>query len=411
MHKIIFCYCFVLIYALTVSSVSAEDEYETPLVVQAKDVVPEDLLKSELYEIQSDVITRGYTNTYQISSEFGEFTAHGNEMLLKRIQEIKAIHELDKIKKSEEFKDGVKTAAKSPFSFVKNLATHPVDTISGIPKGLWRYGSRVGEMAVGADKSEYEDGVGKELILFSAQKRKLAYDLNVDVYSSNKVLQEYLNSVCWASYSGGIAVTVALAPLRVIRMTKTAHNVNSLIRDNAPEDLTKLNRKKLRGLGVSEEVIEEFLDNRWFSPRHETTIVHALEYQGLKSGISDYLQLASTAESEEDAYFFQNIIELTLHYVSNTVEAETSIVVKDQFALLRVRKHFVFPILVDNGYWSEFGAHLITKFESELRAKYGQDIQILLWITGTVSERAKKELAARKILLVENAYTTVGKDI
>ena len=67
--------------------------------------------------------------------------------------------------------------------------------------------------------------------------------------------------------------------------------------------------------------------------------------------------------------------------------------------------------MVDNGYWSEFGAHLINKFESELRAEYGQDVQILLWITGTVSERAKKELAARNILLVENAYTTVGKDI
>ena len=411
MYKNILCYCFVLVHVFMLSSVCAENEYETPLVVQAKDVVPKDLLTSELYEIQSDVITRGYTNTYQINSKYGDFTAHGNEMLLKRIQEIKAIHELDKIKKSEKFEEGVKNAAKSPFKFVKNLVTHPVDTISGVPKGLWRYGSRVGEMAVGADKSEYEDGVGKELILFSAQKRKLAYDLNVDVYSSNKVLQEYLNSVSWASYSGGMAVTVALVPLRAVRMTKTAYNVNNLIRDNAPEDLTKINRKILRGLNVPEEVIEEFLDNRWFSPRHETTIVHALQYQGLKSGIADYLQLASTAGSEEDANFFQNIIELTLHYLSNTVETKTSIIVKDQFALLRVRKHFVFPILVDNGYWSEFGAHLMTKFESELRAKYGQDIQILLWITGTVSERAKKELAARKILLVENAYTTVGKDI
>ena len=386
-------------------------EYETPLVLQAKDVVPADILESDLYEIQGDVITRGYTNTYQISSKFGEFTVHGNEMLAKRVQEIKAINELDKIKKSDEFKDGVKHAAKSPFSFVKNLVTHPVDTITGVPKGLWRYGSRVGEMAVGADKSEYEDGVGKELILFSAQKRKLAYDLNVDVYSSNKVLQEYLNSVAWASYSGGIAVTAALAPLRAVRMTKTAHNVNNLIRDNAPEDITKINRKKLRELKVPEDVIEEFLDNRWYSPRHEATIVYALEYQGLKSGISDYLRLASTAESEEDAYFFQNIIELIQHYVSNTVESETSIIIKDHFALLRVRKHFVFPVLVDNGYWSEFGAQLMNKFESEIRDEYGQDVQILLWITGVVSERAKQELAARKILLVENAYTTVGKDI
>lgn len=411
MYKKFIIYTFAwLMLMVGVGIYAAGDEFENPLVLEASEVVPKDLLESELYSIKNEVITRGYTNTYQITSTYGDFTVHGYEMLLQRIQEIKAIDELAKIKSSNSFKEGIKTGAKMPFSFVKNLVTHPVDTVTGIPKGLWRYGSRVGE-AAGSDKSEYEDNFGKELILFSAQKRKLAYDLNVDVYSSNKILQEYLNSVSWASYSGGIVVTAALTPLRVIRLTKTAQNVNNLIRDNAPEDLRKINRKKLKALDVPGDVIEAFLDSRWFSPRHETTIVHALEYQGLKGGISDYIQLATTAQSEEDAFFFQNIIELTLHYLSNTVESDTSIVVHDNFALLRVRKHFVFPILVDNGYWSEFGARLINKFESELRAEHGQGVQILLWITGEVSERAKKELAARNILIVENAYTTLGKDI
>ncbi len=304
----------------------------------------------------------------------------------------------------------MKAGAKAPFSFMKNLVTHPVDTVSGVPKGLWRYGSRAGEMAKG-DKSEYEDGVGKELILFSAQKRKLAYDLNVDVYSSNKILQEYLNSVSWASYSGGMAVTAALTPLGAIRFTKTAHNVNNLIRDNPPEDLRKINRKILKKLDVPKNLIEEFLDSRWLSPRHETAIVHSLENIGLQNGVSDYIQLVATSNSEEDAFFFQNITQLIEHYISNTVEAENSILIHNNFALLRVRKHFVFPVLVDNGYWSEFGANLINTFESDLRSEYGEDVQILLWITGEISAKAKKELAARKISLAEHAYETIGKDL
>ena len=283
--------------------------------------------------------------------------------------------------------------------------------MTGVPKGLWRYGSRVGEMVAGAEKSNYEDGVGKELILFSAQKRKLAYDLNVDVYSSNKVLQEHLNGVSWASYSGGMVVSAAMAPLRVARLTKSAQNINNLIRDNSPEDLRKINRKKLRDLAVSGEIIEEFLSNPWISPRHETTIVHSLEYQGLKEGVTDFIRLVSTAESEQDAFFFQNITQLIEHYTSNVVESDTSIVIVENFALLKVRKHFVFPLLVDNGYWSEFGAHLIRKFESGLRSEYGKDVQILLWISGEASERAKKELAALDILLVENAYATAGEEL
>ena len=389
---------------------AGQQTYEIPKILGTKDIVPKDILKSDLYTIENDVVTHGYTNTYQINSNFGKFTAHGNEMLVQRIQEIRAIQELDKFKKSKKFGEGVKAGAKLPFSFMKNLITHPVDTVSGVPKGLWRYGSRVGEMATG-DKSEYEDSVTKELILFSAQKRKLAYDLNVDVYSSNKILQEHLNSVSWASYSGGIAVTVALRPLGAVRFTKTAQTINNLIRDNAPEDLRKINRKALNKLNVPKDVIEDFLENTWISPRHETTIVHSLEYLGLKDGVSDFIQLAATSNSEEDSFFFQNIIQLIEHYITNTVESQTSIIIHNNFALLRVRKHFVFPLLVDNGYWSEFGANLINKFETDLRSEYGANVQILLWITGEVSGRAKKELKARKINLVENAFETVGKDL
>ena len=400
----------LLIQNLLPVSFAEQAPYEVPQILQAKDVVPEELLKSDLYTIENEVATYGYTNTYQINSKFGKFTAHGNEMLVQRIQEIRAIQELENIKKSKKFGEGVKAGAKAPFSFMKNLVTHPVDTVSGVPKGLWRYGSRVGEMVTG-DKSEYEDGVGKELILFSAQKRKLAYDLNVDVYSSNKILQEYLNSVSWASYSGGMAVTAALTPLGAVRFTKTAHNVNNLIRDNAPEDLRKINRKVLKKLDVPKNVIEEFLDNNWLSPRHETAIVHSLENLGLQNGVSDYIQLVATSNSEEDAFFFQNITQLIEHYITNTVEVENSILVHKNFALLRVRKHFVFPMLVDNGYWSEFGANLMNTFESDLRSEYGENVQILLWITGEVSDKAKKELSSRKINLVEHAYETIGKDL
>ena len=399
-----------LLQGLLSVSFAEQEPYEVPQILQAKDVVPEEMLKSDLYTIENEVATHGYTNTYQINSKFGKFTAHGNEMLVQRIQEIRAIQELDNIKKSKEFAEGVKAGAKAPFSFMKNLVTHPVDTVSGVPKGLWRYGSRVGEMAKG-DKSEYEDSVTKELILFSAQKRKLAFDLNVDVYSSNKILQENLNSVSWASYSGGMAVTAALTPLGVIRFTKTAHNVNNLIRDNPPEDLRKINRKILEKLGVSGDVIEEFLDSNWISPRHETEITHSLESLGLKSGASNFIELASTSNSEEDAFFFTNIAKLIEHYITNTVEVENSILVHNNFALLRVRKHFILPLLVDNGYWSEFGANLMKSFESELRSEYGKDVQILLWITGEVSDKAKRELAALNILLSENALDTIGKDL
>jgi hypothetical protein len=81
----------LLLQGLLPVSFAEQELYEVPQILQAKDVVPEELLKSDLYTIENEVVTHGYTNTYQIDSKFGKFTAHGNEMLIQRIQEIRAI--------------------------------------------------------------------------------------------------------------------------------------------------------------------------------------------------------------------------------------------------------------------------------------------------------------------------------
>lgn len=77
---------------------------------------------------------------------------------------------------------------------------------------MWRFMSRVGEMVKG-ERGKNEDRAAKELIGFSKVKRKVAFKLGVDVYSSNKVLQKGLNSVSWASYAGGMGITLLTAPI------------------------------------------------------------------------------------------------------------------------------------------------------------------------------------------------------
>lgn len=395
----------VLVAIITSSVVADNGSYEAPKVLYAKELLSEEVLNSDLYSIKDEIETDGFTNTYYISSDFGEFVAHGNENLYKVVQEIKAINELAKLKNSDQFVEGAKASAKSPYNFIESLINEPVDTIIGIPEGLWQYGSRAAEMTT-QEKSEFEDNFGKELILFSSIKRKLAYDLNVDVYSSNKILQEYLNSVSWAAYSGGFVVSIALRPLTIVRLTKTGNTLNGLIRDKSPEDLRRINRAKLKEMDVNEEVIEHFLNSQWLSPRHETIIAGELSYQGIKDGLEEYLMLVSSSQSEEDAYFYQNITQLIGHYLDNTTESDVKIVVRDNFTLLKVRKHYVFPLLIDYGNWTEYGEKTISEFENVIRGQNGDDIQILLWITGVVSDRAKAELKQRKILLVENAYST-----
>ena len=171
------------------------------------------------------------------------------------------------------------------------LIIDPVDTVKGIPKGVGKFFSRIGEMTKGG-RGDSEDSYAKELLGFSATKRQYAHKFGVDVYSSNEVLQKELNSVSWAGFAGGVGVSLAMLPIKgasqaaylSIMATKLTHGMNMILLDNSPEDLQKLNRKIMEEMGVRESVIKEFLRHPAYSPRHATILVHALaEMQGVKN--------------------------------------------------------------------------------------------------------------------------------
>lgn len=397
-------YLFViLIFSLIVHADSGT--YEEPAIISAHEFVPASLLSSDLYSISDDIDTHGFTNTYQISSEFGDFTAHGNEMLYKLIQEIMAINELEKFKATPRFAEAVKASASSPFEIMESLIIDPADTVSGLPEDIEKINLDMLEMT-SREKNVHDKKHKHDLAIFAAHKRQLAYDLNVDVYSTNKVLQQYLNSVGWATYSSDQAVPVSLEPLDSINFTKDSHRLHNLLRDKTPEQLHKINAKYLTEMGIDKTVIEAFFANPWLTPRYETMVVGELYSQGLKGGLNEYIGLVNTSSSEQDAFFYQNITKLISHYLNNTTESEVSIEIINDFAVLKVRKHYVIPILIDNGYWSEQSAKTINNFERNIRGDGGDDIQILVWITGEVSDRAKSELKKKRIFIVENAYST-----
>ena len=54
------------------------------------------------------------------------------------------------------------------------------------------------------------DSVGQQLLNVSDAKRKIAYDLGVDAYSSNRVLQNELESLSKAQALGSLGVSAAI---------------------------------------------------------------------------------------------------------------------------------------------------------------------------------------------------------
>jgi hypothetical protein len=296
----------------------------------------------------------------------------------------------------------------SSYKGAKNLITHPVNTISGVPKGVGRLFSRVGEM-FGGGRGEQEDSVAKELIGFSAIKRAYANKLGVDVYSSNKVLQKELNRVSWAGFAGGVGVKLATRAVKgaseaayfSIRGTQFIQGMNQILLDNAPEDLRRINREKLQQMGVEDSVIEEFLRHPDFSPRHETFIVHALAAMKGVRNRDQFIKQANLAVYEDDAFFFQRIAEMMSSYHNNVEPIAEIIPVRRAVVGYTAKQSIVATLPMDYVYWTERadkGIEALLKLESLDRPVKSMK----LFISGRLSPKTKLELMAKGIEYKEN---------
>ena len=98
-----------------------------------------------------------------------------------------AIASLKEFKNSEAFLSAVGAAATSSLQFGKNLITDPVDTVSGLPQGVFSiFGNVVESMTMEHDPAE--DSRAAQALFVSSWKRDFAAERGVDVYSSNKVV-------------------------------------------------------------------------------------------------------------------------------------------------------------------------------------------------------------------------------
>jgi len=219
-------------------------------------------------------------DNFTVNSNYDVFEVTGGQALMKLIGEIGAITALQEMKDSDIYIKAAKEAGKAPLVFGKNLVTDPVDTVTGVPKGVGRMFSNAYK-GMTSKNDPGEDDTAKSMLKVSECKRGYAAELDVDVYSSNKALQKELNSVGWACAAGGLSLSVLTMPisnpaLKVAKNLGAAQNLNNVMKDNPPSRLRTVAEEKLKEMGVSEELTKEYLDSEVYTPRHDTIIVGSL---------------------------------------------------------------------------------------------------------------------------------------
>jgi hypothetical protein len=378
---------------------------------RASELWPAGFLSGPHYRVDERVVTVEFANHYAISSDFGDFEAYGDQRLRTRIQEIDALATLSEMSKTVEFAKAAGNALKSPFVATWNLVTDPVDTIRGIPIGALDVIEQTSQL-VRRERGELEDSGMLALIGFESKKRQIAHELGIDSYSSNKPLQKQLNRFAWAAYAGGLPyLFVPFVNDRDFQSdpSQPMDRLAELLLFYSPEDLRRLNRIELAVMGVAKSLSDEFIRHPWYSPRHETVIVEALSALDLTADRAEFIGVAITADSEQEADFYQRTAELLRAY-SDRVSAFQRILVINGFSMGYTDDGvLVLPLPADYIIWTPKIAALAHAMTQPAPAGLAIERAELL-VSGTVSPMARQKIEALGVTLNERAFDLPMED-
>ena len=307
----------VAVSGTSVRTASAQSAGERPPTFNASQLLQGQNLTGPNYQISETVQNDGFLNIYTVTVEGRSYRVTGNATMRERLRELRALQQMEAMKRTDVYKKALKKSALGPLSTAKNMITSPVSTIKGIGSGIGTMFSSVGHSLFGG-ASDQEEGVLKTALGFAAAKRKFAHRFGIDPYTSFPPVKKRLDEIAWSGVAGGLTVSVGFAALpgiggSVTRATKTSDTMNNVIRDNTPAELKKIDGRKLRAMGVHKSVAAIFLEHPKYSPSERTRLVNALGSIAA-TGREDFIQRASLAANETMAIFLRRWAEMIAAY-------------------------------------------------------------------------------------------------
>jgi hypothetical protein len=378
--------------------------FDSPEVRATADVVPPALLRGPHYQLGPTVRTFAFMNQYSVTSDYGPFTATNDARLRRLIREIAAIAELQKIRQSDAFAKATVEAGKGVVQGAQHLIEDPVATIGAVPEAVFSVFGRVSEATRRGGRSKYEDGVAQNLLAVSSFKREYAQKFDIDVYSSNEVLE--LNSVAWAAAAGNLTLGAAsmvtgAVVLQVASGVRSLEQAKSIVNALPPTELSRRNREALRQMRVPDPVTDRFLENRLLSPRHQTVIVEAMKALHAPPGRAAFIQYAARADSEDAALLFQQMAELLAGCHRSVAPIQRLDIYQNVPVAYTDQGSAVILLPIDRLLWTDRTSGIAASLAQTL-PKPQPVGKVEVWLTGDASDRALQGLQQLGITLVDH---------
>jgi hypothetical protein len=390
--------------------------YEAVRSFTAAELLSAAQVKGAHHQVAGAVPTEGYFHIFKITTSWGDVEAEGLSQLRVRLDETRALAELDKVSKSDVFLKSAGGAVLSVGKGVSAVVADPGATAKGVGKGLKRVGTNLGRKAKRAtDEAVHEvttgeksdapaqsatsaaGGVANSALGVSGAARKWAQKVGADPYTTNALLKKTLVDIGKIDRAGSIVTKVVVPVPPVVSATA---NVGGLVWAKDPEALLKENEAQFRALGVTDAALKQLYLSKGFTLTLHTRLAGALGAVKAK-GSADYVAAAAEADTEREALFFTESAEMLQRFHATSPVAE---LLPDSRALIAKTGdgRAVALVPVDWVQWTEPFAKAVAEAGARAKKELGA-ASLELRLTGKASDLAKKEAGALGWKVVEGA--------
>lgn len=397
-----------------VLAAQVQNSFEEKTLLKASSVISPDLLKSDLYTVDEEIVNDGLLNHYTVRSQFGVFRANSTPNLKQLLYEIQAIAAMKKIETKNTAAESVVQSGKNTVHGIANLVTDPRKTLEGAAAGVGSLFNRASQVVGKRKTTDAEDNKLEQFIGKSKSKGEIATRYGVSVYSLNPVLQQELERLGWADYLGGIGVGLAQTAVPgagglLLTTSGTARLLNEVINNTPASELWVQNKNKLEAMKIDSDTVQLYLNNPSFSPALQTIMVEALESMNGVENRGLFIKVSLQANTHEMADTITKITTMIAGYHKN-VEPLQSLAPYARFLYAKTEKGaavVVFP--ADHVLWSGRVADVATWLSEPVQGE-ALPAGLQMWILGDFSGKAKAELQSLGWELHPNAQGKLMPD-
>jgi hypothetical protein len=405
---------------LSMTVVMAGD-FEVPPEEPAAASLPPELVSGPNFHVEEPVAADGLMHHYVINSRFGIYPAYGRDVLKIRVREVAALTQIAKTNDVDVVANTVTHRVESDAKTLTQVATNPVKTVVGIPKGIGHLfsgykaqanelsdsakkqaGSSGGTSNVAADAKANATKYADRYLGVSAAERRYYQQLGVDPYTNNAALRKAVHHMAKINAAANLGMHFVGIP-GVPYLADVRRAMDAIYTED-PAVLRARQRTTLAGYGLSPEEITRFENTLLLSPTRQAVLTEVAKSLDGVAGRDELFRHAMSVTSEEEVQVFLQSTGLLVRLHAR--RPVTRILAGLRLPTVQLGDGTIVVLgAFDAVYWTEDVDH----YESALRAALPAGSKGLeLWLSGAISPRARTELTTRGWEVHDNAVEALG---